>query len=103
MIFRSSLRHWALATVGAAAILSAGATPPAAARDGDDASTETPIKHVVVIFQENITFDHYFATYPNAANPAGEPKFVARDDTPSANGLSGGLLTTNPSSFNPFR
>jgi phospholipase C len=22
----------------------------------------TPIKHVVVIFQENVSFDHYFAT-----------------------------------------
>ena len=28
--------------------------------------TTTPIKHVVVIFQENISFDHYFGTYPNA-------------------------------------
>jgi phospholipase C len=26
------------------------------------------IKHVVVIFDENISFDHYFGTYPNAAN-----------------------------------
>jgi phospholipase C len=29
----------------------------------------TPIKHLVVIFQENISFDHYFGTYPNALNP----------------------------------
>src|SRR5215471_19116279 len=35
--------------------------------------TTTPIKHLVVIFDENISFDHYFGTYPNAANPAGEP------------------------------
>ena len=26
--------------------------------------TSTPIKHVVVIFDENISFDHYFGTYP---------------------------------------
>jgi phospholipase C len=26
---------------------------------------------VVVIFQENVSFDHYFATYPVAKNPAG--------------------------------
>ena len=32
----------------------------------DDSSTRTPIKHVVVIFQENVSFDHYFGTYPNA-------------------------------------
>ncbi len=37
--------------------------------------TATPIKHLVVIFQENVSFDHYFGTYPNAANPSGEPKF----------------------------
>lgn len=24
--------------------------------------TATPIKHLVVIFQENVSFDHYFAT-----------------------------------------
>ena len=30
--------------------------------------TSTPIQHVVVIFQENVSFDHYFGTYPNALN-----------------------------------
>jgi len=104
MIFRSSsLRHWTLATVGTAAILSGSATPPAAARDADDFPTDTPIKHVVVIFQENITFDHYFGTYPKAANPSGEPRFTAQDNTPAINGLTGGLLTDNPNQFNPFR
>ncbi len=104
MIFRSStLRHWALASVGVAAILSGSAAAPAAARDSDDFPTRWPIKHVVVIFQENITFDHYFGTYPTAANPPGEPKFAARDDTPGVNGLAGGLLTANPNLFNPFR
>ena len=32
----------------------------------------TPIKYVVVIFQENNSFDHYFGTYPNALYPSGE-------------------------------
>ena len=41
------------------------------------AKTATPIKHVVVIFQENVSFDHYFGTYPNAANTDGQP-FSAR-------------------------
>src|ERR1700722_19927061 len=36
-------------------------------------ATATPIKHVVVIYNENVSFDHHFATYPNAANPSGEP------------------------------
>ena len=29
-------------------------------------SPMTPIQHLVVIFQENISFDHYFGTYPVA-------------------------------------
>src|ERR1700677_233649 len=32
------------------------------------AQTATPIKHLVVIFDENISFAHYFATYPHALN-----------------------------------
>ncbi len=65
--------------------------------------TATPIQHVVVIFQENVSFDHYFATYPNADNPSGEPAFHPRPGTPSVNGLNGGLLTQNPNSAQPFR
>ena len=66
-------------------------------------STGTPIKHVVVIFQENVSFEHYFGTYPNAANPPGEPAFRAALGTPSVNGLTGPLLTTNPNLSNPQR
>jgi phospholipase C len=67
-------------------------------------ATTTPIKHVVVIFQENVSFDHYFATYPVAANKsAAEPFFFAAPNTPSVNGLSGPLLTNNPNSAQPFR
>lgn len=65
--------------------------------------TATPIKHLVVIFDENISFDHYFGTYPFAANPSGEPKFTARPDTPTVNGLDNALLTDNPNSANPRR
>jgi len=76
-----------------------GSTDAAAAIE-----TTTPIKHVIVIFQENISFDHYFATYPHATNPAGEPPFHAKDDTPRVNNLlSGGLLDQNPNSTQPFR
>jgi len=62
--------------------------------------TATPIKHLVVIFQENVSFDHYFGTYPNALNPNGEPAFFARPDTPTVNGLSGALLKNNPNLLN---
>src|SRR5262245_17400490 len=68
-------------------------------RDGDDG----PIRHVVVIFQENVSFDHYFATYPNAANTDGST-FTPRAGTPLVNGLfAGGLLNNNPNSTQPFR
>jgi phospholipase C len=70
-------------------------------------NTATPIKYLVVIYQENVSFDHYFATYPHAANPAGEPAFVPHRSpdfaTPTVNGLGSGLLTSNPNSTQPFR
>ncbi|MGZ4193029.1 MAG: phospholipase C [Solirubrobacteraceae bacterium] len=70
---------------------------------GGTPGSATPIKHLVVIFQENVSFDHYFGTYPNAANAAGEPGFHAAPGTPTVNGLSGALLTSNPNGANPQR
>ena len=65
--------------------------------------TKTPIKHLVVIFPENESFDHYFGTYPFALNPPGEPAFIPAPNTPSVNGLTDELLTHNPNLDNPFR
>ena len=66
--------------------------------------TATPIKHLVVIYQENVAFDHYFATYPKAANPDPLYSFHASPNTPSINGLTtAGLLTNNTNLANPFR
>jgi phospholipase C len=62
--------------------------------------TTTPIKHLVVIFQENISFDHYFGTYPKALNPAGQPRFIAKPGTPAVNGYTDGLLYNNPNALN---
>ena len=81
-----------------AALLSCAAPVESAA-----ASTTTPIRKVVVIFQENVSFDHYFATYPVAENRAGEPAFQASKGTPSVNGLSRALRERNPNTFPPFR
>lgn len=67
----------------------------------DEIRTATPIKHLVVIYGENVSFDHYFATYPQAANLPGEPAFHAQAGTPQVNGLSGALLTNNPNATNP--
>jgi phospholipase C len=74
-------------------------------------NTTTPIKHVVVIFDENESFDHYFGTYPYAANTDGT-RFVAKPNTPTVTGLYtkitksgpvGPLLTDNPNEYNPQR
>ncbi len=64
--------------------------------------SKTKIKHLVVIFDENVSFDHYFGTYPNAANTDGTP-FTAKPNTPSVNGLTSALLTHNPNEYNPQR
>jgi len=86
-----------------AALLVAGQlpTPAFAAGHSGGNETATPIRHLVVIFQENVSFDHYFGTYPWATNPHGEPRFVAAPGTPSVNGLSSALLTNNPNATNP--
>ena len=61
--------------------------------------TATPIKHLVVIFDENVSFDHYFATYPKAANPPGEPRFTAAPHTPRVNNLVAAHLLTRTPNF----
>jgi phospholipase C len=66
-------------------------------------ATTTPIQNLVVIFNENNSFDHYFGTYPNATNPKGSPVFIPAPNTPGVNGLNGPLLTNNLNSTGPFR
>jgi Phospholipase C len=68
----------------------------------DAVPTATPIKHLVVIFDENRSFDHYFGIYPVAANPGGEPVFKASPWTPQVDGLTPQLLTQNPNKLNPI-
>ena len=92
--------------VAAAALVMAGTTAASGAgAEGSHAGgkqTATPIKHLVVIFQENVSFDHYFGTYPMAANTDGQP-FYAAPDTPTVNGLGPALLNANPNLSNPQR
>ncbi len=81
-----------------------GATAAVAAPRGLPAEREptaTPIKHLVVIFDENVSFDHYFGTYPQAANPPGEPHFAALPGTPAVNNLLGGQLLRHNPNLNP--
>lgn len=96
----------ALGPTAMPALAAAKPSPKAAS-----AATATPIQHLVVIFQENVSFDHYFGTYPNALNPKGEPKFKAAASTPTVNGLGNALSNFNPNlnpangagASNPFR
>ena len=68
------------------------------------AKTKTPIKHVVVIFDENISYDHYFGTYPKATNKGGGTKFKAKKDTPKNDNLvTSKKLKKNPNLYKPFR
>jgi phospholipase C len=91
----------ALGVVGATSV--AAAVGSHSAVGGQSSDTATPIKHLVIIFQENVSFDHYFGTYPNAANTSGQ-RFHAASDTPRVNNLAdtpgaggtGTLLTNNP-------
>ena len=104
-------RKWVLPTA-AAAVIGLVATPSAFAsgydwhhgHDGNgDSRTTTPIKHVVVLFDENVSYDHYFGTYPKAANNGDGTPFTAKWDTPKSNGLTPSLLTANPNQYNPQR
>jgi len=127
---RSRLRRYLVAT--AAVALAAGAaagataanastsvnrafagykTPTTASKTLYGGSTSTPIKHLVVLFDENESFDHYFGTYPYAANTDGT-KFTAKPGTSTVNGLYtkitksgpvGPLLTSNANEYNPQR
>jgi len=100
-----------LSFVTSATLLSTAIVNPSMMSAQTVPTPTTPIQHVVVIFGENVSFDHYFATYPVAVNPPGQPKFVAAPGTPAVNGLSGALLTNNPNlnsangtgAANPFR
>lgn len=99
-------RAASLVLLGSAALVAvpqlAGAAGPTAAAPAAAGPT-TPIKHLVVIFQENVSFDHYFGTYPNAANTGGQPVTAAArtnsvDNLVTTKGVGGAgtLLTNNP-------
>jgi phospholipase C len=74
-------RLCALALALAAVVLLA---PGASAATSPDTATRTPIKHVVMVMQDNHSFDNYFGTYPGADGiPAGvcQPLELTRSTT----------------------
>ncbi len=97
--------RWGALAGSAALVLLGGYTPAHAdaSHKGHGDSTATPIKHVVVIYDENVSFDHYFGTYPQAANTDGTP-FKAAKHTPTPDNLvSARLLKKNPNQYAPKR
>ena len=87
--------------LSAVVVLALAVRSVAAANNYGD--TTTPIKHVVVIFQENVSFDHYYGTYPRTiTDSSGHVIFQPKDDTPRVNGLTEDLLTHNQNSAQPF-
>ncbi|MEW5354590.1 phospholipase C [Streptomyces sp. 16-176A] len=99
---RATLRSLGALT-GAVALTVLGPAAPGRAA-GRPAPPATPVEHVVVLFDENISFDHYFATYPKAANTDGT-RFTAAKGTPKdIDTLAhAGLLTHNPNQYAPER
>jgi phospholipase C len=93
------------ALAGAAALTTAWGVAPAWAHGHHHHDhTATPIKHVVVIFGENISFDHYFATYPHATNEDGT-HFTASRHTPKdvRTAENADLIEHNPNQYAPKR
>lgn len=94
--------------VGCAALLTAagcsGSSTHLAPETSGTAATAaaSPIEHLVVLFQENVSFDHYFGTYPNAAGTDGTP-FTPAPGTPVVDGLTPELLQRNPNAVQPQR
>lgn len=101
-------------TVQPLGTLVVGKAPAKPYRPAAALRTRTPIRHLVVIFDENNTFDRYFGTYPYATNQDGTP-FQAKPGTPipenylQSIGTDGvpvfkdSLARDNPNVVKPFR
>jgi len=67
------LRRVLMLAVGSAIVLAAGPMAAIPAGAESDRGTHSPIKHTIILYQENISFDHYFGTFGHGSNgiPAG--------------------------------
>jgi phospholipase C len=87
------MRKVLAASLSAILVVATIPTPSFAADYRNEPKTATPIKHVVVIFGENISFDHYFGTYPKAQNNAGETPFTYEPSRHRGNDVANNLIT----------
>jgi len=65
-------RTWSLGTAFAFVAAMSLAMSASVGAESDN-GTHSPIKHTIILYQENISFDHYFGTYGHGSNgiPAG--------------------------------
>jgi phospholipase C len=95
-----------VATVAAATLiatsLASSANPPRPQKDRSN-QTAGPIKHLVVLFDENVSYDHYFGTYPKAKNTDGTKFYGVTSTPPNDNLITSGNLTSNPNQYYPTR
>jgi phospholipase C len=103
LLTRKKIIATAIGVTAAGAAVIGISVSSASSNDGGLPAATTPIKHVVVIYDENVSFDHYFGTYPFATNPPNEPEFTPLPGTPTVNGLDQPLLTANPNLDEPER
>jgi phospholipase C len=78
MIRRKVFAFFLMAVLGASQFDPAKAGPAQA-----DPQAATPIKHLVVLMQENHTFDNYFGTYPGADGLPADTKMPIEPKDPS--------------------
>jgi phospholipase C len=95
-------RHWVLVLFTAAAIAACGGggggslggavlpVPP----DTPGAAAKTPIKHVIVVIQENRSFDNFFATFPGAdGTTTGKAEAMPKGIAQTCRGEHGRVIT----------
>ncbi|MBV8925043.1 MAG: alkaline phosphatase family protein [Bradyrhizobium sp.] len=103
LVATAGLLAVAVAATSVGPVIAGQDTEKVAAVDPNKLNTKYPIKHLVVVFNENRSFDHYFGTYPNALNPEGEPLFEPAGNTQRdiTNLLSNPALLDNNPNLNP--
>ena len=78
------IRHVFISLILATVLANVQLAPVGTGHTPEDLQTKTPIKHLVVIMQENHTFDNYFGTYPGADGLPKGLRMVIDPENPDA-------------------
>ena len=82
------IKHKSIALIIAIFLVIIQVLPVKAASDTAGHVPTTPIQHLVVVMQENHTFDNYFGTYPGADGIPADVKMPIDPNNPSAGYVS---------------